>query len=316
MHGRLVRWLAAVVAALAVGAAGSCHVPPNYETNSYYMARNAPADAVGLGCNNGNKSGRMSLFFGAPTVVGGTYGTTAWGAPDMRVQDVQRTVQEFIRGYVFCRANRAFVLQVGVGTSNSSVNGRTDAWLRAHGASWAAAVRDLAAWANRYYPGVAQVYGAWNVEPSWSAVNKADVWMHGYDATAGRRAMFVNAAADGCSWTRADNSACNNGWTQSALWHLAWQIDPALPIPQIYLTDGRQASQWKFIDLWGTVARGDGIYFYGAMAQSGACAQVGGCAGTNNTPHAAHDQLLWAVNTDARTAQRELPSMTNIFWNS
>ena len=43
------RWLAGVLCA-AIGAAGSCHKPPSAETNSYFMARNSPADAAQLGC--------------------------------------------------------------------------------------------------------------------------------------------------------------------------------------------------------------------------------------------------------------------------
>jgi hypothetical protein len=316
MHRRLHRWLPAVVATLAIGVAGSCHVPASYETNSYYMARNASSDATALGCFNSGKSGRMSLFFGAPTVVSGTYGATAWSRPDMRIADIQNTVKAVIRGYAYCRSNRSFVLQIGVGTSNSAIDGRTTSWLHAHGAAWARGVRDLAAWANTYYPGVAQVFGAWDPEPGYSSFSKADAWINGYDATSGRRAMFVNASADGCSWRRADNSACDNGWNQWAMWHVAWQHDPSLPIPQIYRTDGIQATQWKYIDLWGTLAKGDGMYFYGVLAQSGACSQVGGCAGIDNTPHEAHDQLLWVLNSDSRTAQREIPTMTNLWWNS
>jgi hypothetical protein len=316
MHRRLVRWLPAVVAALAIGAAGSCHVPPNYETNSYYMARNSPADASALGCYNSSKSGRMTMFFGAPVEARGGYGAAVWGAPDMHVWDIQNTVMDFIRGYAYCRQNPGFVIQIGVGTSNSGIDGRTGAWLNAHGAAWADAVNGLAAWANYYYPGVAQVFGAWDFEPSWSSFAAADAWMHGYDGAPGRQALFVNASADGCSLSNADNGPCNNGWTQSAVWHLAWQHDPSLPIPQIYRTDGVMAAQWKLIDLWATVNTGDGMYFYGVMAQSGACGQVGGCAGTNNTPHQAYDQLLWWLNSDSRTAQGELQTMTNVYWNS
>jgi hypothetical protein len=316
MNRRPARWLAAGLAALAIGAAGSCHVPPAYETSSYYMARNGASDASALGCYNSGRSGRMTMFFGSPTVARGGYGATAWGAPDMHVWDVQQTVMNFIRGYAYCRQNPGFVIQIGVGTSNSGLDGRSSAWIQAHGRAWADAVRSVAAWAATYYPGVAQVYGAWDPEPSWSTFAAADAWMHGYDSAPGRRAMFVNAAADGCSTTTATNQPCNNGWNQHRVWHLSWEHDPALPIPQIYRNDGAQARQWQLIDLWATVNRGDGMFFYGAMAQSGACAQVGGCAGIDNTPHEAHDQLLWWLNTDSRTAQRGLQTMTNVHWNS
>ncbi|HEX5365962.1 MAG TPA: hypothetical protein VFW63_04780 [Acidimicrobiales bacterium] len=316
MPGRLARWLPAGLALLAVGAAGACHVPPSRETNSYYMARNGSSDASSLGCANSVKTGRMTMLFGAPTTVGGSYGATVWSRPDMPVQDIQETVKNFARGYAYCRSDSSFVLQIGVGTSNSGLDARTTQWASAHGAAWAGAVRDLAAWAQRYHPGVVQVYGAWDPEPSWSSFAKADAWINGYDATSGRRALFVNASADGCSTGDATNRPCNNGWNQWALWHVAWEHDPSLPIPQIYRTDAAQAAQWKNIDLWGTVNRADGIYFYGALAQSGACAQVGGCTGTDNTPHQAHDQLLWLLNSDPRTAQDEVGTMTGMWWNS
>ena len=58
------------------------------------------------------------------------------------------------------------------------------------------------------------------------------------------------------------------------------------------------------------------MYFYGSMSQSGACRQVGGCAGTDNTPHEAHDQLLWWLATDSRTTQPSIQTMTDMNWNS
>jgi len=316
MSKRPARWLAAVLCALAIGAAGSCHVPESHVTRSYYMARNSKDDAVLLGCRNADKTGRMTLFFGAPTWARGGYGATAWGAPDMHLWDIQNTVMDFIRGYAWCRTNSSHRIQIGIGTSNSTIDSRSVDWLQGHGRAWATSVRNVAAWANRYYPGVAQVYGAWDFEPSWSSFQKADAWMNGYDGYPGRQPLFINASADGCSTSNANNSACNNGWTQQRVWHLAWEHDPSLPIPQIYTTSGNQARQWQLIDLWATVNRRDGIYFYGTMTQWGACQQVGRCRGTDNTPHNGHDQLLWWLNSDSRTSQPSLQTMTDMHWNS
>ncbi|HEX6425997.1 MAG TPA: hypothetical protein VFZ79_21065, partial [Acidimicrobiales bacterium] len=77
-----------------------------------------------------------------------------------------------------------------------------------------------------------------------------------------------------------------------------------------------QARQWQLIDLWATTAVGDGMYFYGTMSQHGACRQVGGCAGIDNTPHQAYDQLLWWLNSDRRTAQTDIEAMTDVNWNT
>ena len=43
---------------------------------------------------------------------------------------------------------------------------------------------------------------------------------------------------------------------------------------------------------------------------------VGGCTGTDNSPHAANDQLIWWLNTDSRTSQGQVETMTDVSWNS
>jgi hypothetical protein len=58
------------------------------------------------------------------------------------------------------------------------------------------------------------------------------------------------------------------------------------------------------------------MYFAGSMTQYGACLQVGGCPTTDNTPHEGHDQLLWYLQSDARTTQPELDTMTDMNWIS
>ncbi|MBN2622879.1 MAG: hypothetical protein JXA83_05915 [Acidimicrobiales bacterium] len=316
MAKRPARWLAAVLCALTITAAGSCHKPPSAETRSYYMGRAGVNDAALLGCFNADKSGRLTLFFGAPTTVGGSYGATLWGARDLTVSQIGERIKSVVRGFAYCRQNSSHRLLIGVGTSNSAIDGRSDAWLRAHGAAWARGVRDVAAWADANFPGHAQIYAAWDFEPSWSTYGKAEMWMRGYDTTSGRRLLFANASADGCPTASASNGPCNNGWNQHRVWHLAWEHDPSLPIPQIYTTSGNQARQWQLIDLWSTTAVGDGMYFYGSMTQWGACQQVGGCAGVDNTPHQGNDQLRNWLNSDSRTAQGDVPTMTDMNWNS
>jgi hypothetical protein len=316
MVKRRARWPAALACVLAIGAAGSCHKPPSAETRSYYMARTGLSDAASLGCYNAGKSGRITLFFGSPTSVAGTYGATLWGAPDLTASQIGARIKEVVRGYAYCRTNARHRLIIGVGTSNSTIDGRSDAWVRAHGDAWSRTVESLANWAHGNFPGHAQIVGAWDVEPSWSSFAKAEQWMHGYDGNAGRRLLHVNSSADGCPTSSAGNGPCNNGWNQQRVWHMAWQHDPSLPIPQIYTTSGSQAHQWQLIDLWATTSAGDGMYFYGTMSQHGACRQVGGCTGLDNTPHEANDQLRWWLGSDRRTAQDDVVGMTDVNWNT
>jgi hypothetical protein len=318
-------------AAAAIGARAGAPVPPaaaspagpsaaalpsqNY-TRSYYMGDPGHAAARNLGCANGDKTGRMSLFFGAPVGVSGAYGATMWGASDRTAQQVAAIVKEFARGYAWCRRSTSYALLIGVGTSNSTIDRRSELWLRHHGRAWASMVRDLRAWSDRYHRGYFSFYGAWNAEPSWSTYNKAEHWMWGYNSLPGRVALHANNAADGCPTSTSTNGACNNGWTQYWVWRLSWQYDPALPVPQIYATSGANARQWHQIDLYG-VRRGDGLYFYGAMAQRAACRTIGStCSGINNTADQAHDLLLWYSNTHPATYQQEILSPTDIDWHT
>ncbi len=291
-------------------------LPSSHYTRSYYMGDAGFAAARNLGCANGDKTGRMTLYFGAPTAVAGTYGATLWSAPDRTTEQVGAVVKEFARGYAFCRRSSSYTLFIGVGTSNSGIDARSEVWVEAHGRKWASMVRNLRAWSDRYYRGRFSIYAAWDAEPSWSRYAKAEHWMHGYNSQPGRVGVHVNNAADGCSTTSSNNAACDNGWSQYWLWRLSWQYDPALPMPQIYTTTGSMARQWHQIDLFG-VGRGDGMYFYGVMSQRAACSQAGAwCPGTNNTPQAAHDQMLWYSNTHPATRQNEILSPTNINWHS
>jgi hypothetical protein len=296
---------------------GANHVPASRITRSYYIASSSAAKMVNLGCANGDKQGRLTLFFGAPTPVGSSYGTTLWGAPNLSAAQVGNLTKEFIRGYAFCRRSTSYRLLIGVGTSNSTINTRSAAWVRGHGKTWATMVNQLAAFANRYYPGYVQVYGAWDAEPSWSTFTMAESWMQGYDNLyPARRALHANFSADGCPTQSATNGPCNNGWNQDRVWHLAWAHRPSLPFPQIYATSGVNARQWQLIDEWATHNRRDGMLFHGVMTQSGACAQVGGCAGTNNAPHRAYDFMIWYLASHVHTRQSSPISMTDIRWHS
>lgn len=306
-----------LVAAL-LGTAACAPLPPNHPswtTRSYYMGAGSGAAARNLGCMNGDKQGRMTLFFGAPTVVNGTYGATLWSAPNRTTAQVAETAKAFVRGYVRCRTNPGFRLLVGVGTSNSAINGKSNTWLRGHGRAWAQMVNSLTAWANKYYPDHVRMFGAWDAEPSWSSFGKAEHWMHGYDGYPGRRPLHANFSADGCPQGSASNGPCNNGWSQHLIYHLAWQHDPALPIPQIYNTSGANARQWHMIDLWGA-RRGDGMFFYGTLSQAAACRSTGSsCRGTNNGPDQARAQLTRELNSHPATRQPVIQSPSDMDWH-
>jgi hypothetical protein len=316
--------LVLVVIVLATAAAGShaaapaarSRPSPSQITRSYYIADGSAQAVRNLGCANGDKQGRMTLFFGKPTTVNGTNGTTLWVAPNQTTAQIAETVKEFARGYAWCRQSSSFMLLVGVGTSNSGIDQHTDGWVQGHGRAWAAMARGLWDWANVHYPGQVGIYGAWDAEPSWSTFAKAEQWMRGYDGWQGRPPLHANASADGCPLTSAGNGSCNNGWNQQQVWRLAWQYVPSLPIPQIYANSGANAKQWHQLSRYGA-SRADPLFFYGLMTQRGACIQAtDGCPNIDTSPERAHDLLLWWVNTTAETRQPEIDGPTDIRWHS
>ena len=284
-------------------------------TRSYYVANADHNAAARLGCTNSDVAGRMTLFFGAPAPVGAGFGASLWGATDQDTGQIGELAKDFIRGYVWCRQTPSHQILVGIGTSNSTIDRRDDGWVSAHGAAWGTMVRDVATWADRYYPGATRVYGAWDAEPSWSANGKAELWMQGYNGVPGRRPMYANNSADGCPRDIATGGACNNGWTQYHVWRMAWQYDPALPIPQIYATSGVNARQWQKISEYGARVHHDGMAFSGVMSQFGACQQVGGCTKLDNSPQAARDFLLYTLNSSPLTQQPDLETVTDMHWH-
>lgn len=257
----------------------------------------------------------MTLFFGAPVDVGGRFGATLWGGQDRTAAQIGELMKDFVRGYVWCRRGGQQAL-VGMGTSNSAINNKPDAWLAGHGRTWAAVVRSVSDWARSTYPGAVQIYGGWDAEPSWSTYAKADRWMQGYNGFPGNRLLHAQFSADGCPRDRADGGACNNGWSQESVWRLAWRYDPSLPMPQIYATNGVNARQWQKIDEYGARRHSDGMVFSGVTTQWGACQQRGGCVRINNKPHAGHDQLLRHLNSNPLTRQAYLETVTDMHWHS
>lgn len=311
------RGLIVLAFSVLIGSASACFPTdpsPQAWTRSYYVANGSNAEMSKLGCYSSDMTGRMSLFFGAPTDVNGTYGATLWGGQDKTIGEIGEMVKDFVRGYAWCRTGGQQIL-VGMGTSTSGADNKPDEWMADHGHVWASVVKAVSDWADLTYPGIALVYGAWDAEPSWSAFSKADMWMQGYNAWPENRSVHVHMSADGCPRNSSDDGPCSNGWSQYLVWRAAWQYDPSLPMPQIYAFSGVNARQWQKIDEYGARYQGDGITFYGLMTQYGACMQVGGCDATGNLPHMGHEQLLAELNLSELTQQRSLDTVTDIYWH-
>lgn len=70
-------------------------------------------------------------------------------------------------------------------------------------------------------------------------------------------------SADGCSQTDYHNGTCNNAWTQSNVYYVAWGAPDAFSSPEIYYSSG--AAQWTEISLYGENYVQSPIYFEGPL---------------------------------------------------
>jgi hypothetical protein len=199
-------------------------------TQSYYVATESTTALNHLGCDTATKGreGRMTLFFGSPVEVGGTFGATLFGAY-ATTTGVRDLVRAFIRGYHGC-ASGAIFMRLGVGISNCLIGGASatvcqsspaETWVRDHGEAWGLMVNGLRTWVvNNGYNARVAIYAGWDMEPSWSSFARADAWMHGFDFDAPNgAALHANFSADGCP----PYGSCSNGWTQFRMWHESWE---------------------------------------------------------------------------------------------
>lgn len=301
-----------------------------YETRSYYIQGQSTADMDHLGCESASKArqGHMTLFFGAPASVSGTYGVTRFGGSDVTLTgdlSVSNLVKFFILGYVRCSAIR--FMNIGIGVSNCSIGGasdpacggsKTSSWTRGHGAAFGQMVNGVGTWvASNGYSGRVSVRAAWDLEPAWSSTSQSENWMHGYDFDApNNHAVVSNASADGCpttlTYNSSTNSSCSNGWNLDWLWHETWNHAASLPFPQVYTTSGTMANQWLRIDEYGTHAKASGLAFTGVLSQYAAAG-----SGTN-TPHTAYSQLYNALNghpSPSHSAQSVLQYTSDVGWS-
>ncbi len=296
--------------------------PPS--AKSYYVTGYSTTWAYDQGCALGtqdqNTSGTQKhvavLDFGKLYLSSSsTWMMGLFQGSDVSLASARLMAEQFARGYWVCTgSDLASTVYVAIGTNNCTGTITSSA-----GAAMAA--QAYAGWQNVQNNGWSQgfVIGANDFE-SWAGANcstpspaAARAWIDGYNG-ATNKVFFVNyGSADGCPTTRVPSaSECNAGLPAETIWRVSWS-GFAYPLPEIYTTSGTQASQWKYLSLYSYLNHGSKFTFKGVMTQSGACAQVGGCTGTNNSPTTGWNQLNTAVDSDSRTATNP-DGPTDIRW--
>jgi len=298
---------------------------PPAATTSRYVATTDYGTMYNLGCAQGARGeyGLAVLSFGRPEMSMGVFGVRLHdnNATFASLAEVEASSKWFTVGLYNCSPVPLVApIRVALGTSNLDAGG-VDFF--AHGAAWARMVLNVSSFVltNRYAR--ISVAGGNDFEADWSLPGVAADWADGYMSVGGVKPYYDYGDAGGCPLyspaSPADSpldNPCNNGWYQSDIRYVAWEVPAANPLPEIYLEDGGNARQWQRVSLYSVFATGSRIIVRGAMSQRTACQERPPCAGTANSPDNAWYQMYVALNTDSRTAElpSDLPYLTDISW--
>ena len=255
------------------------------------------------------------LDFGQPRLVNGVYGASGYksGTNYLSTNSITLAALYFAYGYWNGIGTvKATPLRMIIGTSNSGMNSWTDANLYTHGQTWINMVKNIQ-YNVQYYGWSSKVatYGGNDIEMGYAPPAKTMQWVNGYNSQyASGFYLFDFGDANSCPQSGTTNvpAACANGWNQENVWQVSWG-NYSYPFPEIYSTAGGNAKQWQQLSLYSYLAHGGAMYITAPLSQSLACAQRGGCTGTNNTPSQAWSQMWTYLNGDSRTAQ-------NLIWSS
>ncbi len=322
--------VAIIFTVFSVSRASAVQTKPSTATSWYIYVTNNESDqtlynwmySVGYQAGQkdfslpGTQNSLTILDFGQPWQSGTAQGVWSFNAAYGRfisASVVEESVKQFARGYYYgTSSDLQSQMRIAVGTNN--YGSKTT---YAHGQAWAQLVKNIGAWLLNNSPGSqTTVRGASDIEMGYSSPTVAYSWVNGYSNIWSSPYFLYNYGdSGGCpqSGTTKTPGKCNNNWTQENVQYVSWGAPPSYPIPEIYATTGANAKQWQQISLYSYLAHGNSIYFFGPLSQSQACAQRGGCSGTNNTPDQAWSQLWNALNGDSRTAQN-MSWSTDIKW--
>lgn len=295
-----------IVAALTAGASSPARAAsPPAVTTTRYVSNPDPSRFWTLGCNdgtyatyNGPQNGVVILVFGQPMTWNGgsTFGTYDFGNHLDSTATITAVAEGYLKGWWDCTPKNGPTVRLGVGTSN--YKGSTT---YAHGKAWALMVNDINNWiVNNRYGSQLYARGANDMEISWNSASATRAWVDGYNAAADYPLYDYGDAENGV------DSA--NGWTAEDVWYKAYGAPQNWPIPEIYYT-ANATRNWQPISLWAYKNKGRPIYFLGVLTQYAADPDT-------LSPSQGWLALYNALNSDTRTAQQDIPYLTDITWRN
>lgn len=301
--------LAAALTALPVPAqAGDTY--PGHTTSRYVPLTDATTtQAHQAGCTEGRTgtSGPRILFFGTQEKNDtlrepGRAGSST--TPRSAYTKASAYAHHWAQGFTECRTDHA-TAHLALGVNNKDDGGITGTHAGQRWADLVTTVKDTST------TEAVTITAALDAEPSWSTPAWARDWLNAY-TNATTTPLYAANSADSCPTTTSGD--CANGWSLADVHHMAGGGNPRIHvIPQIYRTDGIQASQWANISRWGHTNANDPLRFAGAMSQHTACQQRS-CNNTDNTPQQSWNQLKKALDAHTATRVTTLGPATDMRW--
>jgi hypothetical protein len=320
--------------------------PPTTYGVSRYMNTVDPAKSYSYGCLAGTADLQLPgkqdkiiiLAYGQPWGQSGQYGVWYYSGTFASTAVIAESAKQFAYGYWVCSgSDTESTIELVIGTSNFAAykDGvcKPESWFCTttiayeHGKHWALMVKEVSDWVVKNgFSSQVSIAGGNDIEFMWNTPAISKAWVEGYDAFDENKYKLYNfGSCDACPYVGSTWHPPANSWTMSDAYYVAWGAPPVWPIPEIYLTTGKNAKEWAYLSYWGTINGRSKIQFPGTLTQWQACLQRGGCVvydsngvvlfGSNNTPEQGWQQLLNEINRWPATAQSTIHWMTDIRWS-
>lgn len=303
--------------------------PPRERTilRNYYIED--PVLLFNLGCKTGQYAAGDSRaqsyflylqFYRALRDANAIYGASDYRSVFWSLSDISNHIIQIANGFVSCNQNDTLYISTGV----TSYGLQSEMFAFDHGFQWAQMINETSN--ILYYQGMlGRVFaiGGANIEPYFNTKAITNQWLDGYEGFPIPHLIYIAASADGCpnNWPPLEEgsyypSNCSNGWTQKDLADLFVIRHLTRVFPEIYRTDGYNASQWYRIALFSYYHSRAKIPFFVTLTQSAACEQRGGCPGADNQPEVGYGQLYQLLESDIERMANYLNWASDIKWYS
>lgn len=172
-----------------------------------------------------------------------------------------------------------------------------------NGQAWGTLVSTISSYAlTRGYAYQILVAGAMDIEGDWNTYANTKNWINGFKNTAPFKPVY-NYGNCGCPDAYQPGGPFFHDWDYNKIHEVSFRATIGSDvIPQIYHTNGVDARRWQGVSKWAANNGFGKAIFRQLLTTLGRCAQGANCAGINNSPANAIDQINQALNADAQTA--------------